>query len=202
MHTKNAQAARLQQTMSRKVAATKSHKVAATKSHKVAANKSRKAAATKSSKTNLHKKNSQAATMPQLAAAAKSHACCLFAAILCNKPFISIRVSDSLKFLVGQKRKMKDKNNRVLLYSNTSLSKFRKHCKFDAKLSKYRGNIICAIFIHWRPSHPKYCMGIFLDYNFLLDKLSGKLTKFAGHFRNLPVLSNRPTVFARLFFKN
>ena len=76
LHTKNAQAARLQQTMSRKVAATKSHKVAATKS----------------SKTNLHTKISQAATMPQLAAAAKPHACCLFAAIHCEKPFISIRV--------------------------------------------------------------------------------------------------------------
>ena len=54
-------------------------KVAATKSRKVAATKSRKIAATKSSKTNLHTKNSQAATMPQLAAAAKPHACCLFA---------------------------------------------------------------------------------------------------------------------------
>ena len=75
LHTKNAQATRLQQTMSRKVAATKS----------------RKFAATKSSKTNLHTKNSQAATMPQLAAAAKPHACCLFAAIHCEKPFISIR---------------------------------------------------------------------------------------------------------------
>ena len=92
LHTKNAQAARLQQTMSRKVAATKSRKVAATKSHKVAATKSRKVAATKSSKTNLHTKNSQAATMPQLDAAAKPHACCLFAAILCEKPFNSIRV--------------------------------------------------------------------------------------------------------------
>ena len=77
LHTKNAQAARLQQTMSRMVAATKSRKVAATKS----------------SKTNLHTKNSQAATMPQLAAAAKPHACCLFAAIHCEKPFISIRDS-------------------------------------------------------------------------------------------------------------
>ena len=84
LHTKNAQAARLQQTMSRKVAATKSCKVAATESRKVAA--------TKSSKTNLHTKNSQAATMPQQAAAAKPHVCCLFAAIHCEKPFISIRV--------------------------------------------------------------------------------------------------------------
>ena len=56
---------------------------------------------------------------------------------------------------------------------------------------------ICAIFIHCGPSHPKYCLGIFLDYNFSLDILSGKLTKFAGHFRNLPVLSDRPTVFAK-----
>ena len=91
LHTKNAQAARLQQTMSRKVAATKSCKVAATKSRKVAATKNRKVAATKSSKTNLHTKNSQAATMSQLAAGAKPHACCLFAAIHCEKPFISIR---------------------------------------------------------------------------------------------------------------
>ena len=88
---KNAQAARLQQTMSRTVAATKSGKVAATKSGKVAATKSRKVSATKSSKTNLHMKNSQEATMPQLAAAAKPHACCLYAAIHCEKPFISIR---------------------------------------------------------------------------------------------------------------
>ena len=76
LHTKNAQAARLQQTMSRKIAATKSRKVAATMS----------------SKANLHTKNSQAATMPQLAAAAKPHACCLFAAIHCEKPSISIKV--------------------------------------------------------------------------------------------------------------
>ena len=32
---------------------------------------------------------------------------------------------------------------------------------------------------------------------FSSDILSGKLTKFAGHFRNLPVLSDRPTVFAK-----
>ena len=97
LHTKNALAARLQQTMSRKVAASKSRKVAATKSRKVAA--------TKSSKTNLNTKNSQAATMLQLAAAAKSHACCLFAAICkqsnmqtihCEKPFISIRAADKV----------------------------------------------------------------------------------------------------------
>ena len=97
LHTKNAQAARLQQTMSRKVAAIKSRKVAATKSCKVAATKSHKVAATKSSKTNLHTKNSQAATMPQLAAAAKPHACCLFAAIHCEKPFISIRVTSAFR---------------------------------------------------------------------------------------------------------
>ena len=88
LHTKNTQAARLQQTMSCKVAATKSRKVAATKSRTVAATKIHKVAATKSSKTNLHTKNSQAATMPQLAAAAKTHACCLFAAIHCEKPFM------------------------------------------------------------------------------------------------------------------
>ena len=87
LHMKNAQATRLQQTMS--------HKVAATKSRKVAASKSRKVAATKSSKTNLHTKNSQAATMPQLAAAAKPHACCLFTVIHCEKPFISIRASNT-----------------------------------------------------------------------------------------------------------
>ena len=73
-----------------------SRKVAATKSRKVAETKSRKVAATKSSKTNLHTKNSQAATMPQLAAAAKPHACCLFAAMHCEKPFISIRVSNGM----------------------------------------------------------------------------------------------------------
>ena len=33
--------------------------------------------------------------MPQLAAAAKPHACCLFAAIHCEKPFISIRAAVS-----------------------------------------------------------------------------------------------------------
>ena len=58
----------------------------------MAATKSRKVAATKSSKTDLHTKNSQAATMPQLAAAARLHACCLLAARHCEKPFISIRV--------------------------------------------------------------------------------------------------------------
>ena len=41
----------------------------------------------------------------------------------------------------------------------------------------------------------------FLDYNFPSDTLSGKLTKFAGHFRNLPVLSDGPTVFAKTVHK-
>ena len=54
-------------------------------------------AATKSSKTYLQ--NSQAATMLLLAAAAKLHACCLFAAIHCEKPFISIRDIISSFFL-------------------------------------------------------------------------------------------------------
>ena len=63
------------------VAATRSCKVAATKSRKIAATKSSKVAATKSSKTNLHTKNSQTATVPQLAAATKPYHCCLFAAI-------------------------------------------------------------------------------------------------------------------------
>ena len=76
--------------------------------------------------------------------------------------------------------KMTDKSNRVLLHSNTrtSLFKFSKHCKFDENFQNTEE------IDHWRPSHPKYCMGIFLDYNFLLDILSGKLTKFTGHFRN------------------
>ena len=65
-------------------------------SRKVAATKSRKVAATKSSKTILHKKNSQAETMLQLTAAAKPHACCLFAAIHCEKPIISIRVESAM----------------------------------------------------------------------------------------------------------
>ena len=102
------------------------------------------------------------------------------------------QLSDSLKIFVGQKRKMPDKNNRVLLYSNTSLSKFSKHCKFDGNSPNTQE--ICAIFIHWRP---KYCLSIFLDYNFSSDILSGKLTNFAGHFRNLPFLSDRPAVFAK-----
>ena len=118
LHTKNAQAARLQQTMSRKVAATKSRKVAATKSCKAAATKSRKVAATKSSKTNLHTKNSQAASMPQIAAAAKPHACCLFAAIHCEKPFISIRVcyNHRVKLSVRKCRKIIVKNFGPSLY--------------------------------------------------------------------------------------
>ena len=91
--------------MSCKVAATKSHKVAAIKSRmvaaikirKVAATKSHKVAATKSSKTNLHTKNSQVATMPQLASEASPHAYSLFAAIHCERPFISIRASTQIK---------------------------------------------------------------------------------------------------------
>ena len=84
-------------TKSCKVAATGSCKVAATKSCKVAATKSCKVAATKSSKTNLHMKSSQAATMLQLAAATKPHHCCLFAAVHCEKIFISIRVIWTMK---------------------------------------------------------------------------------------------------------
>ena len=38
--------------------------------------------------------------MPQLAAAATPHACCLFAAIHCEKPFISIRDSIHLTFMI------------------------------------------------------------------------------------------------------
>ena len=96
LHTKSCKVAATKSckdaaTKSHKAAASRSCKVAATKSHKVAANKSRMVAATKSSITNLHTKNSQAATMPQLAAATKPHHSCLFAAIHCEKPFISIR---------------------------------------------------------------------------------------------------------------
>ena len=103
------------------------------------------------------------------------------------------QLSDSLKNFVGQKRKMPHKNNRVLLYSNTSLS------VNTANLIENSQNTqeICAVFTHSRPSHPKYCLGIFLDYNFSLDILSGKLTKFAGHFRILSVFSDRPTDFAK-----
>ena len=36
-----------------------------------------------------------------------------------------------------------------------------------------------------------------LDYNFSSVIMSGKLTKIAGHFRNLSVLSDRPTVLAK-----
>ena len=70
--------------MSRKVAASMNRKVATTKSSKVVA--------TGSQKTNLHMKNAQAATEPQLAAATKPHHCCLFAAIHCQKPFIVPRL--------------------------------------------------------------------------------------------------------------
>ena len=51
------------------------------------------------------------------------------------------QLSNSLKIFVGQKKKVPDKNNRVLLNSNTSLSKYSKHCKFDGKQSKYTGNM-------------------------------------------------------------
>ena len=105
------------------------------------------------------------------------------------------QLTDSIKNFVGQKSKMTDKNYRVLLYSNTSFSKFSKHCNFDGKLSKYRGNM--CNFHPLETKSPKILYGRFLDYYFLLDILSGKLTKFAGHFRNLPVLFNRPTVFAK-----
>ena len=90
---------------------------------------------------------------------------------------------------------MPDKNNRVLLYLNKGPSKFSK----NANLMENSQNTqkICAIFI----SHPKYSLGIFLDYNFSSDILSGKLTKFAEHFRNLPVLSDRPMVFAKTVFR-
>ena len=55
---------------------------------------------------------------------------------------------------------------------------------------------IRAIFIHIRLS-PKNTVWTFFWINFSLDILSGKLTKFAGHFRNLAVLFDRLTVFAK-----
>ena len=78
-------------TVCSKLAAAVCSKQAAAVCNKQAATVCNKQAATKSKKSNLHTKNSQAATMPQLAAAAKPHACCGFAAIHCEKPFISIR---------------------------------------------------------------------------------------------------------------
>ena len=77
---------------------------------------------------------------------------------------------------------MPDKNNRVLLYSNTGLFKVN-----TANLMENSQNtqVICANFIHWRRSQPKKLSEHFLDNNFSSDILSGKLTKFAGHFRNL-----------------
>ena len=74
-------------------------------------------AASKSSKTNLHTKNSQAATMPQLAAATKPHHCCLFAAIHCEKPLISIRVQHPVGLATCVKRLVAD---RFYLIANMS----------------------------------------------------------------------------------
>ena len=56
------------------------------------------------------------------------------------------QLSDSLKFFVGQKRKMPDKNNRVLLYFNTSPSKFSKIANF--MINSQNTQEICATFIH------------------------------------------------------
>ena len=96
------------------------------------------------------------------------------------------QLSDSLKIFVRQKRKMPHKNiYRVLLCLNTGLFIFRKHYKFDGKKSKYTGNMCNLHPLKTKSS--KYCLGIFLDYNFLSDILSAKLTKFAGHFQNLAV---------------
>ena len=91
---------------------------------------------------------------------------------------------------------MPDKNNRDLFYS--ALLVVFSNSVNTANLIENSQNTqeIDTIFIHQRPSHPKYCLGVFLDYNFSSDILSGKLTKFAGHFRNLAVLSDRPAVFA------
>ena len=44
---------------------------------------------------------------------------------------------------------------------------------------------------------PKNTVRAFFWINFSSDILSGKLTKFAGHFWNLAVLFDRPAVFAK-----
>ena len=96
------------------------------------------------------------------------------------------QLSDSLKNVVRQKRKIPDKNiYRVLLCLNTGLFIFSKHYKFDGKKTKYSGNM-CNLH-PLKTRSPKYCLGIFLDDNVLSDILSAKLTKFSGHFQNLAV---------------
>ena len=63
------------------------------------------------------------------------------------------------------------------------------------KKSKYTGNM-CNLH-PLKTKSPKYCLGIFLDYNFLSDILSAKLTKFAGYFPKFGGLSDRLAVFAK-----
>ena len=112
---------------------------------------------------------------------------------------VARQLSHSLKILSNRKEKCRTKiSNRVLLCLNTGLFIFSKHYKFDGKKSKYTGNM-CNLY-PLKTKSPKYCLGIFLDYNFLSDILSAKLTKFGGHFQNLVVcssMSDRLAVFTK-----
>ena len=99
------------------------------------------------------------------------------------------QLSDSLKIFVGQKKKVPDKNNRVLLNSNTSLSKYSKHCKFDGKQPKYTGNM--CNFHPLKTKSPKILSVHFLDNNFFFvghtvrqaDKIRRTVQKFASFVR-------------------
>ena len=71
------------------------------------------------------------------------------------------QLSDSLKCFVGQKRKMPNKNNRVLLCSNTGLFIFSKHCEFDGFDGKNARNFQSSS-IEDQVSQ-KHCVGNFQD---------------------------------------
>ena len=90
---------------------------------------------------------------------------------------------------------MPDKNNRVLLCLNTCPFKFSKKCKCDGKKSKYSGNM--CNFHPLKTKTPKIQFGYFSGLKFFVGHTVRQLTKFTGHFRNLPVMSDRPMVFAK-----
>ena len=103
------------------------------------------------------------------------------------------QLSDSQNIFFGQNRKIIGFcfiQIHVLVFSNSVNT---------ANLTKKSQNTqeIGAFFIHWRPSHPKYYLGVFLDYNFSSDILSGKVTKVIGYFRNLACFFRQTGFFCK-----
>ena len=85
---------------------------------------------------------------------------------------------------------MPNKNNRVLLYSNTGLFKSSKHCKFDGK---YNTQEIMYNYHPLKTKSPKILYGHFSGLQFFV----GQTIRQTDKIHRMAVLCDRLAVFAK-----